>query len=165
MTRSQSMDLASAAKDAIPADLPLYSRFVQRLHRRYADVLPLLPPGNPNRNTLNVGYSALKATGLDTSAALRVLRQLTLERLAQLDCTLQASLDQVTRGMTWLAEVTLDIAWQQVVADLDALHGAPTKANGQRAEMWIVGMGKLGARESLTSVSYTHLTLPTICSV
>jgi len=147
MTRSQSMDLASAAKDAIPADLPLYSRFVQRLHRRYADVLPLLPPGNPNRNTLNVGYSALKATGLDTSAALRVLRQLTLERLAQLDCTLQASLDQVTRGMTWLAEVTLDIAWQQVVADLDALHGAPTKANGQRAEMWIVGMGKLGARE------------------
>jgi len=147
MTRSQSMDSASAAKDAIPADLPLYSRFVQRLHRRYADVLPLLPPGSPTRNTLNAGFLALQATGLDTSAALRVLRQLTLERLAQLDCTLQASLDQVTRGMTWLAEVTLDIAWQQVVADLDALHGAPTKANGQRAEMWIVGMGKLGARE------------------
>jgi glutamate-ammonia-ligase adenylyltransferase len=49
--------------------------------------------------------------------------------------------------MTWLAEVTLDIAWLQVMADLDALHGAPTKADGQRAEMWIIGMGKLGARE------------------
>jgi glutamate-ammonia-ligase adenylyltransferase len=125
----------------------LYSRFVQRLHRRYADELPLLPPGPPTQDSLNVAYDALQAKGLDTSAALRVLRQLTLERLAQLDCTGQANLETVTHGMTWLAEVTLDIAWQQVMADLDALHGAPTQADGQRAEMWIVGMGKLGARE------------------
>jgi glutamate-ammonia-ligase adenylyltransferase len=33
------------------------------------------------------------------------------------------------------------------MADLDGLHGAPTKPDGQRAEMWIVGMGKLGAQE------------------
>jgi glutamate-ammonia-ligase adenylyltransferase len=33
------------------------------------------------------------------------------------------------------------------MADLDTLHGVPTKADGQRAEMWIIGMGKLGARE------------------
>jgi glutamate-ammonia-ligase adenylyltransferase len=78
---------------------------------------------------------------------LRVLRQLTMERLAQLDCSQQASLSAITHGVTWLAEVTLDIAWQQVMTDLDALHGVPTKANGQRAEMWIIGMGKLGARE------------------
>jgi glutamate-ammonia-ligase adenylyltransferase len=134
-----------------PADLPLaltvYSRFVQRLHRRYADELPLLPPGPPSRDSLGAAYAALQAKGLDTSAALRVLRQLTLERLAQLDCSRQADLTAVTHGMTWLAEVTLDIAWQQVMDDLDALHGAPTKPDGQRAEMWIVGMGKLGARE------------------
>ena len=131
----------------LPVELTLYSRFVQRLHRRYADELPLLPPGPPTRDTLSAAYAALQAKGLDTSAALRVLRQLTLERLAQLDCSRQADLTAVTHGMTWLAEVTLDIAWQQVMADLDALHGAPTKADGQRAEMWIVGMGKLGARE------------------
>ena len=131
----------------LASDLPLYSRFVQRLHRRYAEELPLLPPGPPTRDALNTAYAALQAQGLDTSAALRVLRQLTLERLVQLDCSRQADLTVVTHGMTWLAEVTLDIAWQQVMADLDALHGAPTKANGQRAEMWIVGMGKLGARE------------------
>ncbi|MDP4922317.1 MAG: bifunctional [glutamate--ammonia ligase]-adenylyl-L-tyrosine phosphorylase/[glutamate--ammonia-ligase] adenylyltransferase, partial [Limnohabitans sp.] len=101
----------------------------------------------PTRDSLNAAYAALQAKGLDTSAALRVLRQLTLERLAQLDCSRQADLSVVTHGMTWLAEVTLDIAWQQVMADLDALHGAPTKPDGQRAEMWIVGMGKLGARE------------------
>jgi glutamate-ammonia-ligase adenylyltransferase len=121
MTRSQPMDEAPAANDVNPADGPLYSRFLQRLHRRYADVLPLLPPGEPNRDSLSAAYAALQARGLDTSAALRVLRQLTLERLAQLDCTRQASLEVVTHGMTWLAEVTLDIAWQQVMADLDVL--------------------------------------------
>ena len=155
MTRSQPMD------DSDPAVAPLghgvppvalteahrYCRFVQRLHRRYADVLPLLAPGVPSHESLTAGFSALLLTGLDTSAALRVLRQLTLERLAQLDCAQQAPLDNVTRSMTWLAEVTLDVAWQQVMADLDALHGAPTKPDGQRAQMWIVGMGKLGARE------------------
>ena len=159
MTRSQSSDEhsdpvipnVSPSSVPCPADLPLaltlYSRFVQRLHRRYADELPLLPPGPPSRDSLGAAYAALQAKGLDTSAALRVLRQLTLERLAQLDCSRQADLTAVTHGMTWLAEVTLDIAWQQVMDDLDALHGAPTKPDGQRAEMWIVGMGKLGARE------------------
>jgi [glutamine synthetase] adenylyltransferase / [glutamine synthetase]-adenylyl-L-tyrosine phosphorylase len=135
--------LPSSAQD----DLAIYSRFVQRLHRRYPDELPLLPPGPLSRDSLNAAYAALLARGLDVGAALRVLRQLSLERLAQLDCNRQASLEAVTHGMTWLAEVTLDIAWQQVMADLDALHGAPTKANGERAEMWIIGMGKLGASE------------------
>jgi glutamate-ammonia-ligase adenylyltransferase len=147
MTRSQPMEVTALTNDVRLNDLPLYSRFLQRLHRRYNDVLPLLPPGPPALETLNAAFAALQATGLDTPAALRVLRQLTLERLAQLDCTGQASLEVVTHGMTWLAEVTLDIAWQRVSADLDALHGAPTKACGQRAQMWIVGMGKLGARE------------------
>ena len=155
MTRSPSMDVSAplAAKLVLDAPQPdlsgahLYSRFVQRLQRRYGDVLKVLAPGIPSRESLKAAYEALTATGLDTGAALRVLRQITLERLAQLDCTQQAPLDRVTRSMTWLAEVTLDIAWQQVMADLDTLHGAPTKANGERAEMWIIGMGKLGARE------------------
>ena len=147
MTRSQPTEENAVTNGVSPDDLPLYSRFLQRLHRRYADVLPLLPSGSPNRDGLNAAFSALKGTGLDTNAALRVLRQLTLERLAQLDCRGQASLEVVTHGMTALAEVTLDIAWQQVMLDLDTLHGAPIKANGQRAEMWIIGMGKLGARE------------------
>ena len=147
MTRSQPMDEAPAANDVSLVDLPAYSRFLQRLYRRYGAELPLLPPGPPTRDSLNAAYAALQAKGLDTSAALRVLRQLTLERLAFLDCSRQADLAAVTHGMTWLAEFTLDMAWQQVMADLDALHGAPTKPDGQRAEMWIVGMGKLGARE------------------
>ncbi|OYU11341.1 MAG: bifunctional glutamine synthetase adenylyltransferase/deadenyltransferase [Comamonadaceae bacterium PBBC1] len=147
MTRSQPPEVATATGPDNTLDGALYSRFVQRLHRRYADVLMLLPPGVPTRDNLNTAFAALQAKGLDTSAALRVLRQLCLERLAQLDCSQQTGLAGVTHSMTWLAEVTLDIAWQHVMTDLDALHGVPTKANGQRAEMWIIGMGKLGARE------------------
>ncbi|MFM2263130.1 MAG: Glutamate-ammonia-ligase adenylyltransferase [Pseudomonadota bacterium] len=147
MTRSQPMDEVIALNNASTDFGALYSRFVQRLHRRYSDVFHLLPPGVPNQETLTATLAALQTTGLDLSAALRVLRQLTLERLAQLDCARQADLTAVTHGMTALAEVTLDSAWQQVMVDLDDLHGAPIKADGQRAEMWIVGMGKLGARE------------------
>ena len=128
-------------------ELALYSRFVQRLQRRYADWLNLLPDGAPTRDTLTQTLALLRERGLAPDAALRVLRQITLARLARLDTEQQAPLETITRAMTWLAEVTLDAAWQQVQADLDALHGAPTTAAGQRAELWIVGMGKLGARE------------------
>jgi len=147
MTRSQPLEELALTNDVGLDDLPRYSRFLQRLHRRYHDVLPLLPAGPPTLDTLKLAFLALQATGLDTGAALRVLRQLCLERLVQLDCSGQASLEVVTRGMTWLAEFTLDIAWQQVSADLDALHGQPFTLSGQRAEMWVIGMGKLGACE------------------
>lgn len=147
MTGSPTPGSDPSCLGAFPDSGASYSRFVQRLQRRYADWLDLLPPGQPTRDSLYATFKVLSAKGLDTSAALRVLRQLTLERLIQLDCGQRHSLDVVTHSMTWLAEVTLDIAWHHVMADLDALHGAPTKADGQRAEMWIIGMGKLGARE------------------
>jgi [glutamine synthetase] adenylyltransferase / [glutamine synthetase]-adenylyl-L-tyrosine phosphorylase len=147
MTRSEPLDAVQPTNEQALANLASYSRFVQRLQRRYADWLPLLPSGEPSRDSLSQAYEALCGQGLDTAAALRVLRQLTLERLAQLDCTQQAPLQVITHGMTWLAEVTLDIACRQVQADLDSIHGAPLTAGGQRAELWIVGMGKLGARE------------------
>jgi glutamate-ammonia-ligase adenylyltransferase len=128
-------------------DPALYSRFVQRLHRRHADSLALLPAGAPTRDSLLQAHAALAAQGHETAASLRILRQITLERLVQLDCAERAPLEHITHAMTWLAEVTLDIACTQAMADLDELHGAPLAASGQRAELWIVGMGKLGARE------------------
>jgi [glutamine synthetase] adenylyltransferase / [glutamine synthetase]-adenylyl-L-tyrosine phosphorylase len=147
MTRSDPFDGASTTNLSTATDLAVHSRFVQRLHRRYADFLPLLAPGAPTRDSLSAAYQALCAQGLDTSGALRVLRQLTLERLVQLDCQQQAALDVITHAMTWLAEVTLDIACQQALNDLDAIHGQPLTARGQRAQLWVIGMGKLGARE------------------
>ena len=144
MTGSEQHKTPEGVTNSLQLDLATHSRFVQRLQRRYADLLTLLPPGVPTRDTLVATLQALRGRGLPVDAALRVLRQMTLERLVHLDTEQQAPLDAVTRAMTWLAEVTLDAAWQQVQTDLDALHGMPTAPSGQRAQLWIIGMGKLG---------------------
>ena len=132
-------------------DAACYSRYVQRIRRRYADQMQRLPPGTPVRATMQTTLDALLASGLDTAAALRVLRQLVIERLAVLDCAgtpeNQAPLTVVTRAMTDLAELALDVAMRHSREALDAQHGAPQAADGAPAEMWVVGMGKLGARE------------------
>ncbi len=127
--------------------LSSHSRFVQRLRRRYADWLPLLPEGPPVHATLASAYAAVRERAPDTGTALRILRQLVMERLVRLDCDEQAPLATITRAVTELAEFALDAACTHAFAELDALHGAPRGPHGQRAELWVVGMGKLGARE------------------
>ena len=124
-----------------------HSRLVQRLRRRYAAELPLLPPGAPSRTAMRQTYAALREAGHDCGSALRIVRQLVIERLVVLDCERQAPLETVTDAMTELAEVALDIAHDHVMQELSARHGEPLGADGQAARLWIVGMGKLGARE------------------
>ena len=89
----------------------------------------------------------LQAGGTPLAAALRITRQLVLERLLCLDCAGEASMPQVTGAMTALAEFALDAACTHALAELDALHGVPRSEAGERARLWIMGMGKLGARE------------------
>ena len=125
----------------------MHSRMVQRIRRRYAEQMHVLADGPPLRAGMQAAFSALQATGLDTSAALRVLRQLVIERLAVLDCEQQAPLAVVIQAMTELAELVLDVAVQETDAQLDALYGPPLAPDGSRARLWVVGMGKLGARE------------------
>ena len=119
-----------------------YSRFFQRIDRRYADYLVELAPGEPQRAGMQITYYVLRDKGLAVGAALRVLRQLVMHRLIQLDCGQHAALSVVTRAVTDLAELALEIALQAAYVELDTLHGKTANAN-----MWIVGMGKLGARE------------------
>lgn len=133
-----------------PSDSPplsAYSRFVQRLRRRYAAELPLLPPGEPLRAHMAEAYQALRARGDTAADALRIVRQLVMERLIALDCDQQAALAVVTTAVTQLAEFALDVACREACAELDEVHGAPLAADGRRAQLWVVGMGKLGARE------------------
>lgn len=124
-----------------------HSRFVQRVRRRHADLLPQLPPGRPAPDTLQQLYVQLTGRGLDCSAALRVVRQLVMERLVVLDVEQQAPLADVTTCMTELAEFALDTACTEVMRSLDESHGMPLTPAGQRALFWVLGMGKLGARE------------------
>ena len=122
------------------------SRFFQRLQRRYAEVFASLPNETPTREVLEQAY-ALLLRQFEVGAALRVLRQWAMHRLIQLDCEHKATLETVTLCMTQLAELALDKACQSAFETLDARHGEPLTASGQRAQFWVVGMGKLGARE------------------
>ena len=124
-----------------------HSRFVQRIRRRYETELAWLIPGLPTRDSMLALVERLRESGRNLTAALRVARQLTIERLAVLDIEQGASLDDVTRVMTELAETTLDLALAQACADQDVRFGVPRNGTGERIDFWIVGMGKLGARE------------------
>jgi glutamate-ammonia-ligase adenylyltransferase len=127
--------------------LSAYSRFQQRLLRRYSAQLSALPPGTPTRTLMAQAFGTLTQGGARLSDALRIVRQLVMHRLMQLDCDEQAPLKVVTQAVTELAEWALDLACAQAWLELDALHGAPLTPAGQRAQLWVVGMGKLGARE------------------
>ena len=125
-----------------------HSRLVQRLRRRYEDELPLLPPGAPTQDSMAACLAALAERGHDElGARLRILRQLVMERLVVLDCEQAAPLAVVTRAVAELAELALDAACAHAFAQLDERHGAPLTEAGQRAQLWVIGMGKFGARE------------------
>ncbi|MCU0919762.1 MAG: glutamine-synthetase adenylyltransferase, partial [Burkholderiaceae bacterium] len=127
--------------------LSAHSRFVQRIRRRYAAELPLLPPGAFDAAAVSALVRTLCDAGRALPSALRVARQLCLERLACLDVEQAAPLATVTAAMTALAEATLELALAQALAEAEERHGVPRDAQGRRIEFWIVGMGKLGARE------------------
>ncbi|MFN8897562.1 MAG: glutamine-synthetase adenylyltransferase, partial [Pseudomonadota bacterium] len=126
-----------------------HSRFVRRVRRRYADELGLLPPGLPDRDAVKALVGLLAGRGLSLADALRVARHLVIERLACLDIEAGAPLEEVTDAMTALAEATLELALAAAQDEADARFGVPRPdaEPGRRAELWIVGMGKLGARE------------------
>ena len=136
----------------VPLAVPLssHSRFVQRLRRRYAAELTLLPKGLPTRTTMQIAFDAVQARSDSVGDALRTVRQLVMERLAVLDCDEGAPLADIVHAVTDLAEFALDVACRTALAELEAIHGAPhgeAEKAGQVAQLWVVGMGKLGARE------------------
>ena len=145
MAESSGMDGRNAM--TAPPARAAHSRFVQRIRRRYGDLLAHLAPGLPDASAMRQTLAGLQAGGRDLGSALRVTRQLVLERLAVLDIERAACLEDVTHTMTTLAEVTLEAALAQARSDCDARHGPPRDATGQEIDFWIVGMGKLGARE------------------
>ena len=147
MTATSPLETQHAMDSKRPLPLSEGSRFFQRLQRRYTDVFATLPAGVPHRELLTQVYQRLRSQGHEVGPALRILRQWTMYHLVTLDCEQDASLETITLGVTHLAEMALDEACQQAFHDLDARHGAPLLPSGERAEFWVVGMGKLGARE------------------
>jgi glutamate-ammonia-ligase adenylyltransferase len=124
-----------------------YSRYVQRVRRRFGSDIADLAPGVPDGAAIDALIARLIAQGRPLGSALRLVRHAVIERLVVLDVEQAAPLEHVTAAMTALAEVALERALAQAQRDEDAVHGEPLDADGRRIAFWIVGMGKLGARE------------------
>ena len=128
-----------------------HSRYAQRIRRRYAHQLTLLPQGLPGLAAIAELYRSLQQQGFDSPQSLRITRQLVLERLLCLDTEGEgegaASVQAVTQCMTHLAEFALETACAAAQHILDQIHGVPLGPDGKRSQLWVVGMGKLGGRE------------------
>lgn len=80
--------------------------------------------------------------------ALRKLRERVFYGAMVRDLAGLATLDEVTRAMTHLADLAIGQAYRTVMKQLSERHGCPTDpGTGRPQEMIIVGMGKLGGRE------------------
>ncbi len=151
------MSLLSCVEPVVSGDLSAcsagHSRLVQRVRRRYEADRACLPDGPPERESMLTCLRQLQTQGLALGAALRVLRQLVMERLVVLDCEQASALSVVTRAVTELAEIALDQALGHARTALNELHGTPLASSAvpgaepQVAQLWVIGMGKLGARE------------------
>ena len=149
MTRNETLP---AGADYQPGAQPQHelaqnSRFVQRIRRRYAELLPLLPPGLPVRKLMQALLHDIRQHNPQPADSLRVMRNLVLERLVVLDCDYAAPLSAIVHSLTELAEVALQDALAECTRALDDLYGAPMQSDGTRCGVWVMGMGKLGARE------------------
>jgi [glutamine synthetase] adenylyltransferase / [glutamine synthetase]-adenylyl-L-tyrosine phosphorylase len=124
-----------------------HSRFVQRVRRRWGGPNPLPGSDLPDRDAMGALLARLQAEGRPLAAALRWMRHAVIERLAVQDVEQGATVAQVTATMSALAEVALEAALASARQDADERFGPPLNAQGAPIELWIVGMGKLGARE------------------
>jgi [glutamine synthetase] adenylyltransferase / [glutamine synthetase]-adenylyl-L-tyrosine phosphorylase len=133
-----------------PASALRFSRFAQRLCAAHPDL------GEELENAVDSCWSAeamrafLSAARIDDEAALgtalRRLRQRVMLRLAARDLANLAPLDEVMATTSDLAEIAIAAAQDFHTTALEARFGIP-KADGQRQELIVIGMGKLGGRE------------------
>ena len=143
----QSDDAALQKFEPEAGKISEHSRYAQRIRRRYASQLGLLPEGLPALAAIAALYRSLHQQGFDCPQSLRITRQLVLERVLRLDTEGAATVQAVTRCMTYLAEFALETACTVAQQVLDQIHGAPLGPDGKRSQFWVVGMGKLGGRE------------------
>lgn len=84
----------------------------------------------------------------DARRVLRELRERVFFTVMVRDINGAASLQEVTGGMTALADLAIGQAYKSVIADLAEVHGlALDPHTGRPQELLIIGMGKLGGKE------------------
>ncbi|VVE21205.1 glutamine-synthetase adenylyltransferase [Pandoraea morbifera] len=132
-----------ALAEALPtlAEHPVDARWLA--HRFEAITGTVLSP--PDQPSGVAGASGLDEAGL--ARALRVLRAEAICAVMQRDLDGRAELAEVTEAMTALAEFAVQAGIAVLSRELEAIHGVPRNAEGERQTLGVVGMGKLGGRE------------------
>jgi len=142
--------MAAAQQPISPAGALRYSRFAQRLCAAQPELAEEVETAATAGWTAEAMRGFLRASAPDDApalaAALRRLRQRVMLRLAARDLADLAPLAEVMATMSDLAEVAISAAQDFHAAALEAELGAPA-ADGERQELIVIGMGKLGGRE------------------
>ena len=123
-----------------------YSKFVAEACARDPELLSS-PNAAPD---LRAACDALLAGDPDESKfmdGLRRLRRRELVRIAWRDLACGASLDEVLRDLSALADAAIATALAFAARALSATYGVPRSATGEPQELVVIGMGKLGGGE------------------
>ncbi|MDY3331837.1 MAG: bifunctional [glutamate--ammonia ligase]-adenylyl-L-tyrosine phosphorylase/[glutamate--ammonia-ligase] adenylyltransferase, partial [Pelistega sp.] len=137
----------------------LWSNFLKRRLDARPEIIPQLltdiqTPLTPTKILewlAELGGSPEQFPPADSSECRRQLRQLRariIQTLIVRDINQEASLEEVTSCMSYLADLSVQMAYRTVMHDLVQSFGAPIDpSTGLPMEMIILGMGKLGGQE------------------
>ena len=129
-----------------PADFSRYlARLVQARPALAAEFSPDAPPLDAAQ--LNAWLQPESLTEDTLKPALRRLKQQAMARIASRDLDGRADLAEVVESMTLVAEAAVSAALAICETTLIARYGQPQNAQGERQQLIVIGMGKLGGRE------------------
>ncbi|MCK9285680.1 MAG: bifunctional [glutamate--ammonia ligase]-adenylyl-L-tyrosine phosphorylase/[glutamate--ammonia-ligase] adenylyltransferase [Rhodocyclaceae bacterium] len=133
-----------------PDDLLRHSRYLTRLLEANPDLREstLAQIGQaPDAAVLDALLAALPLDEENLKTSLRRFKQSIYAWIVLRDLAGRAPLAEVTETLTLIAERALVHAQRVLTAVLEARYGVPRNAAGERQELIVVGMGKLGGRE------------------
>ncbi|MCX8016913.1 MAG: bifunctional glutamine synthetase adenylyltransferase/deadenyltransferase, partial [Rhodocyclaceae bacterium] len=132
-----------------PPSPAAYSRYLARLLQARPELACETVIGTtPLTAPLLDAWLAETPLGEDNlKSVLRRIKQRALARIMSRDLSGQADLAEVVESMTLLAERTIAAALAVCETSLVARYGAPKSAKGERQQLIVIGMGKLGGRE------------------
>jgi glutamate-ammonia-ligase adenylyltransferase len=125
-----------------------YSRYLTRLTHARPELHDELCAATPLDPALLQAWLAADPPTEDTlKPALRRLKQRAMARIAGRDLAGRADLAEVVESMTLIADHVVAVALAVTEAALVARYGVPRNAAGERQQLIVIGMGKLGGRE------------------
>jgi len=125
------------------------SRFLTRLlHARPALACETVAGTTPLSAALVAAWLAeAPLTEDNLKPVLRRIKQRGMARIAGRDLSGQADLGEVVESMTLLADAAVATALEVCETALAARYGLPRNSAGDRQQLIVIGMGKLGGRE------------------